>query len=245
VVTSEVLGVIVNYTLKSDVINSCALTYTGSVGNSGYFFGNSSDDPPMTAAQAATYCESQWSSDRTWDFVWLFITFFVGFAFVCFSFAYVRQLLDPSSVRMRTNRRQQLRQNNAQQASGPYDPDAAFAYPPRSGASYQYPPPPGAPPPTGSGAPPGYAGRDSFDDDYDGDTKSPAAYGYGYNYGQDDNPFNRPGSSRNVAMHPDDVDEIPKRDSSETLRGEDTIKKVTSGHGHLNDEDDDHTTPRI
>jgi hypothetical protein len=203
----------------------------------------------MTAAEAATYCQSLYSSDRTWDFVWLFITFFLGFAFVCFSFAYVRQLLDPSSVRIRTNRGAfRGRNNQNQQPNGPYDPEAAFAYPPRSGNNH-YAPPSGPPPPSsGPGAPPNYTGRDSFDDDYDGDVKSPAGYGYGYNYGADENPFNRPGSSRNVAMHPDDVDDDgPKRDSAETLRGEDTIKKVaSSSHGHGQDPDDDDTaTPRI
>lgn len=208
---------------------------------------NNNSSTPWTEAQASDYCQSLWSSNRTWDYIWLFITFFLGAAFVTFSFAYVRQLIDPNSVQERRSRLPFHRQRQTE-LNGPYDPDAAFSYPPGTG-SYQ--PPPGPPPPMGpSGVapPPTYTGRDSFDDGYDGDVKSPAAYGYGYNYGPNDsNPFsNRPGSSRNVAMHPEEEDEDPPRkDSGETLRGEDTVKKVASTQGHGHDEHEDDNTPRI
>jgi hypothetical protein len=87
-------------------------------------------------------------------------------------------------------------------------------------------------------------------DDWDDDVKSPAEYGYGYNYGQGerDAHLNRPGSSRNVAMHADDEDEpaYTKRDSGETLRGEESIRKVAPSNpeGGRYDQEDDHT-PRI
>lgn len=207
------------------------------------WFGSNPTTTPWTEAQASDYCGSLWSSNRTWDCIWLFITFFLGAAFVTFSFAYVRQLFDPNSVQERRSQLPFHRQRQQNDQSGPYDPDAAFSYPPGTG-TYQ---PPSGSPPMGSGditAPPIYTGRGSFDDGYEGDVKSPAAYGYGYNYGPNDaNPFsNRPGSSRNVAMHPND-EEPPKRDSGETLRGEDSINRVasTQSHGH----NEDGSTPRI
>ena len=238
VIASEILGVVVTFTLKQDVINSCSAHYTGSRAGQGSIWGydNDSGDGPMSAADAARYCESLWSSSRTWDIVWLFVTLLVGAMFVMFSFAYVRQLLDPSSVKVRISRFQQQHHPNQAGMQAPYDPDAAFSYPPPSAnMPYSYPPPPGPPPPAGA-PPPMYSGRASMDDDYDGDAKTPAAYGYGYNYGpgeRQERP-NRPGSSRGAEGEQD------KRDSGETLRGEDSVKKVQSRH-----EDDEDDAPRV
>jgi hypothetical protein len=250
VIASEVLGVIVTFTLKTDVINSCTAHYTGSTEDDGSIFGNgNSNSGPLSATDANNYCQSLWSSDRTWDIVWLFVSLFLGSLFVMFSFAYVRQLLDPSSVRVRINRFQQQSRPQQHGMNGPYDPEAAFSYPPNSASAAMYPPPPG-PPPSGPGAPPLYSGRGSMDD-WD-DAKSPTGYGYGYNYGPGEREYqtNRAGSSRNVAMHPDDEHEQEmdrsKRDSAETLRGEESGKKLQStiGHGRPHDNDDD-DAPRI
>jgi hypothetical protein len=248
VIASEILGIVVVYTLKADVINSCTARNTGSIDDDGSIFGSDDNSAPLSTADAASYCQSLWTSNRTWDIVWLLITLPLGLLFVMLSFAYVRQLLDPSSVKVRISRFQQQHQQQQQPPNqgmhGPYDPEAAFSYPPTSSA---YAPPSG-PPPSGPGAPPMYSGRPSMDD-WD-DVKSPAGYGYGYNYGpgeREARQSNRAESSRNVAMHPDDVDDeegggYSKRDSGETLRGEDTVKKVDSSAGHYDDHDG---TPRI
>ncbi|UZJ56339.1 hypothetical protein CBS101457_005659 [Exobasidium rhododendri] len=252
VIASEILGIIVTFALKTDVINACTVRYTGSVDDDGSIFGNSSsDDAPLSSADAASYCQSLWNSDRTWDIVWLIVSLCLGALFVMFSFAYVRQILDPSSVRVRINRFQQSNRPQAQGMSGPYDPEAAFTYPPQSGGGNPAYAPPNGPPPSGPGAPPMYSGRPSMDD-WDDDTKSPNAYGYGYNYGpgeREAQTANRAGSSRNVAMNYGDEDEQErindKRDSGETLRGEDTIKKIPSTNAHGNHYEDGDDTPRI
>lgn len=189
VLASQILGVIVTFTDKTDVIASCTAYYTGASATSGSWW--SSDDnflTPMTAQQAAAYCQRLWSSSKTWDIIWLFVSAIVGAFFVMFSFAYVRQLLDPSSVKERVSRFA-----NHQTHQPPYDPAGAFTYPPQTADTpyAPYAPPPGPPP----------APHDPFRDP-------------------------RPGSSRNVAMHSDDEDDVKKRDSGETLRGDEPVKKT-------------------
>lgn len=230
VITSEILGVIVIFTLKEEVVDSCVMHYSGSRGGSGgYFWGDSDDVQGMTPNESREYCETLWGRNRTWDIIWLIVTAIVGTIFVLFGFAYARQLADPSSTAMRRPRNPF--QNNW--STHQYDPeDSHFRYPPGPNNPYAYPPPPG-PPPDAQDSLPVYKRRPSMED-YDGDAKS-----LGYS-DEEHHAYNRPGSSRSV-----------RRDSGETLRGESTAAKDQDApsqtpHSQAQHQDnDDDDTPRV
>lgn len=244
---------IVVFAFKTDVIASCATYYQGAnVNNDGWFWSDNNDNRTMSPADANKYCQSLWSRSRTWDIIWLIVTFIVGSFFVLFGFAYARQLADPSSIRQKVPTGVQYAQQSAPYNNGvwpssgpmgaPYDPDSQYSYPPAP-RNNAYQPPPGPPPP------PEYKGRPSMDT-VDFDAKSPIGPDYDYDHMQEGYEYerhvpqaNRPGSSRSV-RHNDDAgeEESARRDSGETLRGEDSVKKVQSTVSHG---DHDDGTPRI
>lgn len=153
VVAAEVLGIIGHYRFKTTTIDRCVANSTGTVSSSGGIFGfGTGNGTVMSEADAQDYCKSQWSYDSNWEIVWLVITLLVGVPFVLFSFAYVRELHDPSQVMHSTgagffgrNRQPPSAQYGHQ---GPYDPPsqayAMNAYPPAPFGAYA---PPSGPPP--------------------------------------------------------------------------------------------------
>lgn len=168
------------------------------------------------------------------------MTAILGALFVAFSFAFVRQLLDPSSVRIAPrsifNRQSgagapsQMYAQNPYYNQGPYDPSSQQQrY--DSQAAFSYPPPAG-PPPQRENELPLYdsRGRDSLDD-----TKSPVGYGYG-GYERESIDGGRAESSRQPVYRQNSMD---KRGSDETLR--ESVK--TKGKG--DDEDDDVGVHRV
>lgn len=256
VVASQVIGVIVIFAFKSEVISSCTSYYTGAqnVDNPGWFWSDNNNNTPMSAADANTYCSTLWSRSRTWEIIWLIVTALIGAIFCLFAFAYARQLSDPNSVRSKlpasSQYGQQQQYGNWQGGSGmPYDPEAQHRYPPPPMQPNTYAPPTGAPPP------PEYKMRPSMDDvDFDAKTPAGEEYGYGYGLGQQQQQqrysyenevprANRPGSSRSVRREVDeDEDEDKRRDSGETLRGDTKSEKTQTLAKHEEDHDN---TPRI
>ncbi|PWN35740.1 uncharacterized protein FA14DRAFT_104839, partial [Meira miltonrushii] len=182
VVTSQVIGVIVIFAYKSEVISTCASYYTGAenVDNAGWFWSDNNNNTPMSASDANAYCNTLWSRSRTWEIIWLLVTAILGAIFCLFAFAYARQLSDPNSVRSKlpasSQFAQQQQYGNWQGGAGmPYDPEAQHSYPPAPMQPNTYAPPAGAPPP------PEYKVRPSMDDvDFDAKTPVGEEYGYGF-----------------------------------------------------------------
>ncbi|KAN0065673.1 hypothetical protein ACQY0O_000803 [Thecaphora frezii] len=216
VVAVQILAIVSHYTLKKDEIEACVTQNTGrKFGDSGgYWWSNTSSNTyTLTEAEARSYCSDQWDDESTWAIVWLIVVVAFGIPFVLFSFAFVRQLLDPASVRVRVQpvwtwgRNSQQAPSSQYANSGPYDPQAQSyamgAYPPN-----QYPPPPQGPygrppgqPPNGNDLPDyqrgAHVGEDEFDDHKNslGGVSAGEDQGYGYSLGHHNT---RPGSSRGV-----------------------------------------------
>ncbi|PWN53910.1 hypothetical protein IE53DRAFT_383546 [Violaceomyces palustris] len=103
VVASEVIDIVSHFAFKSDQISACTRQYTGAVvsNGSGWLFGSSSSSTTtFSESDAQKYCNNRWSSDSTWQIIWLIVTLVLGIPFVVFSFGFVRQLRDPRSVRV-------------------------------------------------------------------------------------------------------------------------------------------------
>ncbi|KAJ3971571.1 hypothetical protein EV361DRAFT_962489 [Lentinula raphanica] len=176
------LDVIVHFTMKNDIINECTNLVTGDdvVFYPFGFFGPVSHSV-IDSADAKSWCESEWDHDSWADIVELLILIFLSVMFSMFSYAYYRQLLDPTSAAnvVRTPNRAPpsgfpSHYNPAYNASVP---SLGYQYGPYGQQPYgQFAPPPGPPPAMDDdGKLPGYTG------------------GPGYGYGVDDkakeNPF--------------------------------------------------------
>ncbi|KAJ3764488.1 hypothetical protein EV360DRAFT_77429 [Lentinula raphanica] len=177
------LDVIVHFTMKNDIINECTNLVTGDdvVFYPFGFFGPVSHSV-IDSADAKSWCESEWDHDSWADIVELLILIFLSVMFSMFSYAYYRQLLDPTSAAnvVRTPNRAPpsgfpSHYNPAYNASVP---SLGYQYGPYGQQPYgQFAPPPGPPPAMddADGKLPGYTG------------------GPGYGYGVDDkakeNPF--------------------------------------------------------
>ncbi|PWZ03851.1 hypothetical protein BCV70DRAFT_24372 [Testicularia cyperi] len=257
VIAAEIIGIVEHYSFKSRIIDNCVADNTGAAAPSSSFFwpyGGSSTT--MSAADAQEYCQSQWKYDSSWEIVWLIITIIVGIPFVMFSFAFVRQLQDPSSVRVREaggwwGRRNQQPPSGQYGQSGPYDPYAqshAYApgsYPPAPYGAYpppQGPPPPGQNPFGNDRDLPGYE-RGGAHGDFD-DQKSPVSPngGYGYTGGAF---TGRPSTSRDRDSRQLDA----AKDSQVTVRlndddDDDAAAKTSKTKTNTRDHNDD-DTPRI
>ncbi|KAJ9479486.1 hypothetical protein PHBOTO_002968 [Pseudozyma hubeiensis] len=252
VIACEVLNIAGHYMFKSRIISDCIARNTGAVAPSSGFnwFGQSSSNTVMSAQDATNYCNSSWKYDSTWEIVWLVVTIVLGIPFVMFSFAFVRQLRNPDSVRVRESnfgwwqRRNNQQPPSAQYAtgysSGPYDPQSqaqAYSYPPAPYGSGPYAAPAG-PPPGAFGADahrdlPGYSRGDmqgDFDDDRKSPVTSPTSYGY--------TGAGRPSTSRDRDSRQNDT----AKDSQVTIRLDDDVDTKGRGHGRDSHDDD---TPRI
>lgn len=256
VIACEILSIFVHYSYKTRVIDDCITRNTGAVapGSSGWgWFGSGgSGNTTMSADDAKNYCNSSWRNDSTWEIVWLVVTILLGIPFVMFSFAFVRQLRNPDSVRVResgggwwgrrTNSQQPYSAQYANQyASGPYDPQSqaqAYSYPPAPYGASPYAPPSGPPPPPlstdGHRDLPGYE-RGDMQGDFDDDRKSPispaADYGYNRRASTSREPNARDGRQLDAA-----------KDSQVTVKLDDDADAKPKGFSRHSDDDD---APRI
>lgn len=233
VIACEVIGIVGHYMFKTNLINGCTQTNTGAVRPSSGFgwFGSGSSNTVMSSQDAQNYCNSQWKYDSTWEIIWLIVTILLGIPFVSFSFAFVRQLKDPNSVRERQSGWWGRRNNqppSAQYANQPYDPQSqanAYTYPPQPYGAYA--PPTGPPPVDGHRDLPGYE-RGNMQGDFDEDRKSPTSPTYG-----------RPSTSRD--RDPRHLDAA--KDSQVTIRLDDDVDAKSKGFARHSHDDDD--APRI
>ncbi|KIS69030.1 uncharacterized protein UMAG_03010 [Mycosarcoma maydis] len=252
VIACEVLNIAGHYMFKSRIIDDCIARNTGTVASSsGYnWLGQSISSTVMSPQDATNYCNSSWRYDSTWQIVWLVVTILFGIPFVMFSFAFVRQLRDPNSVRVRESnfgwwqRRHHQQPPSAQYANGynsaPYDPQSqaqAYSYPPAPYGSGPYSapagPPPGAFSTDGHRDLPGYE-RGDIEGDFDDDRKSPVTSPTSYGYSG----TGRPSTSRDRDARQNDA----AKDSQVTIRLDDDVDTKSKGHGRHSHDDD---TPRI
>lgn len=239
VIACEVLGIVGHYSFKTQSINSCINSNTGQdAPTSGFnWFGQGNSNSVMSMVDAQNYCNSQWKYDSSWEIVWLIVTILLGMPFVLFSFAFVRQLRDPNSVRVRESGRGWWGRRSQQPpstqyanrfSSGPYDPQSqtgAYSYPPTPYGAGAYAPPTGPPP--GAAGLPGYE-RGDMQGDFDEDRKSPTSPTYG-----------RPSTSRDRDARQLDA----AKDSQVTIRLDDDVDTKSKGFSRLSHDDDD--APRI
>ena len=251
VIACEVLSIAGHYMFKTRIIDDCIARNTGAVAPSSTFgwLGESSSNTVMSSQDATNYCNSSWRYDSTWEIVWLVVTIVLGVPFVLFGFAFVRQLRDPNSVRVRESNFGWWQRRNNQQPpsaqwgnqyhSAPYDPQSqsqAYSYPPAPYGAGPYAAPAGPPPGAdGHRDLPGYERGDmqgDFDDDRKSPVTSPTSYGY--------TGAGRPSSSRERDLRQNDA----AKDSQVTIRlddgAADTKSKAFSRHSH-----DDDDAPRI
>ncbi|WWD20702.1 hypothetical protein CI109_105178 [Kwoniella shandongensis] len=129
----QVIGIIVHYSLKSDLIAQCVQDET----DDAFDF--------LTTGQAQSACESAWRRG-TWSvFAWLILTGILSIFFGTTLLGYYRQLLDPSSIRQRASANAQ---NQAFQMQPGYYP------PPPTNGQQQWMVPPYPGPPTNGPPPP-------------------------------------------------------------------------------------------
>ncbi|SNX87273.1 uncharacterized protein MEPE_05983 [Melanopsichium pennsylvanicum] len=252
VIACEVLSIAGQYVFKKQSINACIATNTGRVAPSSGFgwLGEGSSNTVMSATDAENYCNASWKYDSTWEIVWFVVTILLGVPFVMFSFAFVRQLNDPTSVRVRNtsggwwNRRNNRQPPSAQYVNqysgGPYDPQSAaqaYSYPPAPYGAGAYAPPTGPPPgpcsADGHRDLPGYERGDmqgDFDDDHKSPTMSPTGSGYSGN--------GRPSTSADRDARQNDA----AKDSQVTIRLDDDVDAKAKAFARHSDDDD---TPRI
>lgn len=250
----EVLNLAGNYIFKTRTINDCIARNTGAVAPSSSFgwFGQSTSNTVMSQQDATNYCNSQWRYDSTWEIVWLVVTIALGVPFILLSFAFVGQLRDPNSVRVRESnfgwwQRRNQQPPSAQYAnrysSGPYDPHSqaqAYSYPPAPYGSAPYAAPAGPPPGAFGGDGhrdlPGYE-RGDVRGDFDDDRKSPVASPTSYGYGG----AGRPSTSRDRDERQNDA----AKDSQVTIRLDDDAAADAKSKAFGRDSHDDDDAPRI
>lgn len=253
VIACEVLNIAGHYMFKSRIINDCITRNTGAVAPSsgfGWFGQGSGGGTVMSSADATNYCNRSWKYDSTWEIVWLVVTVLLGVPFVMFSFAFVRQLRDPNSVRVRdsnvswwqrrNNQQPSSAQYGARYNSAPYDPQSqsqAYSYPPAPYGAGPYGPPAGPPPGAysadGHRDLPGYE-RGDMQGDFDDDRKSPVnspTYGYSGAIG-------RPSTSRDRDPRQNDA----AKDSQVTIKLDDDPDAKSKSFARDSHDDD---TPRV
>ncbi|CCF52601.1 hypothetical protein NDA14_000788 [Ustilago hordei] len=246
VISCEIINIVGHYSFKDRIINDCVSRNTGAVvQSSGWgWLGSGGSSTVMSAADAQNYCNRSWKYASTWEIVWLIVTIVLGVPFVMFSFAFVRQLQDPASVRVREsnlgwwdrrNNQPPSAQYGTQYSSGPYDPQSqsqAYSYPPVPYGAGMYAPP-SSPPPNGVNRDlPGYK-RGDMAGEFD-DRKSPVTSPIGYGYSGN----GRPSSSRDRDPRQNDA----AKDSQVTIRLDDDVDTKSKSSARRSDDDD---TPRV
>ncbi|KAJ7052790.1 hypothetical protein C8F01DRAFT_1169973 [Mycena amicta] len=148
-----VLQVVVHFTSKSDILKVCTDLATGST-FAVYPFGfwGPSRHDTLDAADAASWCNSQYDRSSWQNIVSLLITVVIWCSFSVLAWGYYRQVLDPTSV-VNSIRAPSNRFNGGgyplQPYNAPYNasiPNLGYAAP-YGNPNPVYAPPPGAPPP--------------------------------------------------------------------------------------------------
>jgi len=207
-VGSELVSVVVHFTLKSDILNECTQLSKGDtiVTYPFGFFGPQHSEP-LSPTDAASWCQSVYDRQSWSGIVSLIITALLALLFLSIAFAYYRQVLDPSSPANASRIANQGRMGGAfpSHYNPPYNasvPNLGYGYnAPYANGPSGYAPPPGPPP----------AQRDApFAPPYDSDSKPPGYIG-GDKYGADskeDDPFadfdgpSRPSEEHDVTSRP-------------------------------------------
>jgi len=175
VTAASLMGVVVHYIDKKDIIQECTTISTGSTLDYRFgLFGSSSQDT-LTPAEAASFCQDGWDHASSTNIISLLFEIGLGILFSVIAIAYYRQLLDPTSAansfRAPSN---QMRGNlYPDHYNPPYNasvPNLGYG----SGPS-AYAPPPGPPPQFSGGystedinKPPGYDRGDYKDSERNG-----------------------------------------------------------------------------
>ncbi|KDN51988.1 hypothetical protein K437DRAFT_254729 [Tilletiaria anomala UBC 951] len=102
---SQLIGIVVHFTEKQPLLQACTNYNTGRTDQdwySGWLLWPTSGDgssAPISAQQASSYCSKRWSGSSAGEIIGLIVTIIVGLIFVSLSFMYLRELLDPGSLR--------------------------------------------------------------------------------------------------------------------------------------------------
>jgi len=217
-IASEVTSVVVHFILKSDILNECTSLATGStvfVYPFGFFGPEYSDN--LTQAQAQNWCQSVYNNQSWSGIISMLITSLLALLFLAVTFAYYRQVLDPTSPANATRA-----PSNQVRTGGAFPSHYNPAYnAPNLGYEYNtayggpvYAPPPGAPP----------AQRDApFAPPYDNDSKPPGYVGgdgkAGYSSdGKETDPFSDFDGPSRASEEEHDVTSRPAPGGRDTFR---------------------------
>ena len=91
---AEVLRVVIHFTDKSSIIQSCV--------NEQLALNSNPDYVPVTETQARALCQKNWSNSTWVDIGLLILTGVISFIFASLAAAYYHQLLNPATLRTQT-----------------------------------------------------------------------------------------------------------------------------------------------
>jgi len=165
---------IIHFAFKSDLMTECEESASG--GNISFRFGiwGTSTDG-LDGETPAQFCTNAYNRDSVTEIISLIIEIILGLLFTAIAFAYLRQLLDPSSPAnaSRAPSSQARLDNYPLHYNPPYNASSSnLGYAPAYGNVYA--PPPGAPPQfdAEAGKPPAYAYGGGQYGDFGGDKDS-------------------------------------------------------------------------
>jgi len=147
ITATELIRVIVHFAFKSDLISECTALVTGDTIDERFGLWGPIDSQTLSPEDASNFCNSAWSHDSFSEILWLLIAAPFSLFFAAVSFAYYRQLLDPTSPA------NAARAPSAQARGGlgggfpqHYNPPYAAGAGPYGGGDGTFAPPPGPPP---------------------------------------------------------------------------------------------------
>jgi len=94
---TELIRVIVHFAFKSELINECTALATGDTISERFGIWGPTESQTLDPEDAQNFCNSAWSHDSFSEILWLLIAVPLSLFFAAVSFAYYRQLLDPTS----------------------------------------------------------------------------------------------------------------------------------------------------
>lgn len=200
IAATGLIDIVVHFTLKTEIINTCVGQAAGGTIYYGGIFGPINGGR-ISGDTARDWCTHYWNRDSWSDIVaFLLITFLAAF-FAGVAFAYFRQLLDPGSPANALRGSAQYRIGAfPSHYNPPYSSNMGPMYGGGSGFR-SYPAPPGPPPdhddpfvPPYEGKPPGYVQGDMY--------KGEAGYGKGGDNWNNDREDGGPSSEGDVANRP-------------------------------------------
>ncbi|KDR76896.1 hypothetical protein GALMADRAFT_246006 [Galerina marginata CBS 339.88] len=169
------LQVVIHFTLKTEIINTCTDVTEGDTVIYGSIFGPVRGGT-LSAADANNWCNNEWNRGSWSNIIAFLITTFLAAFFAVMAFGYLRQVLDPAHPANVLRGPASHRMGNfPSHYNPPYNPSNM----PYGGGPGYYPsyPAPAGPPPNqstdafvppydGSGKPPGYIRGDDFKGTY-------------------------------------------------------------------------------